>query len=329
MPIKLHLRGGIWHYRGTVKGRRLRGSTGTSDKNIAQREANEAEAKAFKRHHDGPAAVLTFAQAAINYRLAGKSTRFLEPIENHWGGTLVKDITQGAIKQAAVTIYPTAGAATRNRQAIVPTVAIINHNAELGLCPPLRVKRFKIETTVKTPADLEWIEAFAAHARPHLAGLAIFMFITGARISEAINVQWDDVDMHKRTVLIRQTKIGSERVAHIPQRLFLALAKIPRKPGRGVFLYANRNACIRAWDRVIARAGIEPLSFHSCRHGFATALLRAGVDPVTVSWLGGWKSAQHVFKTYGHALKDATITDRIAGTPVTQLLDLVANKPDR
>lgn len=328
MPVKLYLRGDIWHYRGTVKGRRCRGSTGTSDKDIAQREAAEAEAKAFKRHFDGPAAVLTFAQAAINYRLAGKSDRFLTPIENYWAGTLVKDITAGGIKQAALTLYPTAGPATRNRQAIVPTQAIINHSADLGLCPPIRVKRFKVDTTVKTPADLEWIEAFAAHARPHLAGLAWFMFTTGARISEAIAVQWDDVDLHKRTVLIRQTKIGAERLAHIPQRLFLAMARIPRKKGRGAFLYANRNACIRAWDRAIVRAGIEPLSFHCCRHGFATALLRAGVDPVTVAWLGGWRSAQHVFKTYGHAIKDATLTDKIAGAPLTQLLEMVASNAD-
>jgi hypothetical protein len=26
---------------------------------------------------------------------------------------------------------------------------------------------------------------------------------------------------------------------------------------------------------------------------------------------GGWKSVQHVFSTYGHAMDDETITDRI------------------
>jgi len=53
------------------------------------------------------------------------------------------------------------------------------------------------------------------------------------------------------------------------------------------------------------------LTPHCCRHGFATGLLRAGVDPVTVAKLGGWKSPAHVFATYGHASDDRTLTNRL------------------
>jgi len=56
------------------------------------------------------------------------------------------------------------------------------------------------------------------------------------------------------------------------------------------------------------------LTFHSCRHGFATGLLRAGVDVVTVAKLGGWKSPAHVFQTYGHANDDVTQTEKLFGT---------------
>ncbi len=57
------------------------------------------------------------------------------------------------------------------------------------------------------------------------------------------------------------------------------------------------------------------LSFHACRHGFATELLRAGVDVVTVAKLGGWRSAAQVLQTYGHSLDDLTLTDRLIDTP--------------
>jgi hypothetical protein len=43
MPLKIYRRGPIWHYRGTVAGRRLRGSTGTTDKDVAARIAAERE----------------------------------------------------------------------------------------------------------------------------------------------------------------------------------------------------------------------------------------------------------------------------------------------
>ncbi|TIP13235.1 MAG: site-specific integrase, partial [Mesorhizobium sp.] len=59
-------------------------------------------------------------------------------------------------------------------------------------------------------------------------------------------------------------------------------------------------------------------SYHACRHGFATALLHRRIDPITVAKLGGWKSAQHVFQTYGHAMDDDTLADIITDTPVTQ-----------
>lgn len=326
MPLKIYQRGEIWHYRGTVAGRRLRGSTGASKKEDAARTAAEIETRAWKRRFDGPGAVLTFAQAAMLYRSAGKPTRFLERIEDHWKDTLVKDMTAGAIKQSAHDLYPGTANATKNRHVIVPTQAIINHAAEAELCPPIRVKRFKTDTKIKKPVTLEWINAFMAEASPHLGGLALFMFLTGARISEAVAVQWKDVDLHARTVLIRQTKIGAERIAHLPEPLIIAMANIPKEKHRNTFRYATRVTAIRAWYTAIKRAGIEPMSFHSCRHGFATALLQQGIDPVTVAKLGGWKTPNHVFQTYGHANDDPTLTDRISGTKLTQQKNVNSRK---
>lgn len=326
MPLKIYRRGPIWHYRGTVAGRRLRGSTGTTDKDIAARIAAERETTGWKCHIDGPASVLTFAQAAMLYRAAGKPTRFLEKVEDHWRDTLVKDISPGGIRQAAIDLYPEASAATRNRQAIVPMQAIINHAAELELCPMIRVKRFKTETKVRKPVTIEWVQRFAKVASPHLGALAWFMFQTGARVSEAVAVRWSDVDLAARTVRIGQSKTKSERLAHLPAESFAAIANQPRGRQR-VFLYATRMAAHKAWRTAIARAGIEPLSFHSCRHGFATSLLRAKIDIVTVAKLGGWRTPRHVLETYGHAIEDRTLTDALSGTPLTQCQPAKAKTP--
>lgn len=318
MPLKLYRRGKVWHYRGTVAGRRLRGSTNAQNKEVAERIAAETEARAWKRRLDGPQAVLTFAQAAMLYRAAGKSDRFLAPIEDHWKNTLVKDITGGAIRSSALALYPNTSGATLNRHVIVPTQAIINHAAESSLCAKISVRRFPVETKIKTPATWEWVQAFMAHSSPHLAGLACFMFLTGARVGEALALEWEDIDFQKRTALIRQTKIGDERIAHLPQPLVVALANIERAPGRTVFRYTAHCSADKSWRAAIKRAKIAPLSFHSCRHGFATALLRAGIDVVTIAKLGGWKTPQHVLQTYGHASDDATLTERIIGTDLTQ-----------
>ncbi|MDP2051119.1 MAG: site-specific integrase [Cypionkella sp.] len=323
MPHEIYQRGKskIWHYRGTVSGRRLRGTCGTADKAIAQRVAAEAEAKEWKRHLDGPGAQVTFAQATIAYLDAEKPSRFIAKIAAHWKDTAIREISSGGIRQSAITLYPKAKGATRNRQVIVPTQAIINHAATLEWCSPIKVKRFDVEAKSKGWATADWVQAFATHASPHLGALCFFMFGTGARIGEAVRMTWGDVDMSTRFAVLsgRKPKPWTRR-AHLPAPVWAAMANIGgnRKPDELVFGYLDPGNVKQVWDNAIARAGIARLTPHSCRHGFATTMLRAGIDPKTVAAMGGWKDVATVMKYYAHAVTDPTVTDAVFGTNITQ-----------
>jgi len=309
MPLKIYRRKGshVWNYRGTIAGHRQRGSTGATDKETAQRVASAIEDRIWKRGLDGKEKALTWPKAVAIYLAAGKPSRFIPQLVKYWGDAKIADINAGSIRQSAIEIYTTAKNSTRNRQVIVPMLAVINHCAELNLCPPLRMKRFKVDTKIKKPVTLEWINAFRANAdRVDIATLALFLFSTGARISETLSVRWVDIDFKGRTVLIRQSKIGNERIAHLPAELFVALANLPRTREPFAIAYTTARD---AWDRTVKAADIEPLTFHSCRHGFATALHDKGVGVATIARAGGWKSAQHLFQTYLHGSDDATVTD--------------------
>ena len=155
-------------------------------------------------------------------------------------------------------------------------------------------------------------------ANPHLGALACFMLLTGARVTEALNVQWADLDLTRSKAIIRATKIGEEREAHLPQVLLVAVANIEGERSGKVFKYSSRSTAKIQWKAAIKRSKLKHLSFHACRHGFATALLHKNVDVITIARLGGWKSAAHVFETYGHARKDSTLPDLIIDTPLTQ-----------
>lgn len=320
MPLKLFLRGDVWHYRGTVAGRRLRGSTGISrqNKETAQHVIADLEARAWKGSLN-PGSVLTFAQAAILYRAAGKPTRFLSRVEDHWKDTPVKDISGGRIRAMCRELYPTGKPATWNRCVIVPTQAIINHAAEQELCQKVFVKRWPVPKTTRRATPWPWVEEFMSAADNRLGALACFMFLTGARISEALSLTWTDLDLSQSHALIRSTKTNTERLAHLPPSLTVAIANIPgeRLPAAKVF-GMDRHSAWRQWKRAVARAGIEYMSPHSCRHGFATSLLQAGIDPVTVAKLGGWKGTAQLWATYGHAREDRTITDVLTQPGHTQ-----------
>lgn len=323
MPLKIYRRGEIWHYRGTVVagGRRLRGSTKATDKNRALEYAAKVEEREWKRHHHGPETVLRFSDAAMLYRQAEKATRFLETVEDYWKDMPVKSINSGSVRQAAIALLPKATGATRNRNVIVPTQAIINHAAKLDLCQFLKVERFPVVTKRKQPATWEWVQKFMAVASPHLGALACFMFLTGARISEATALRWGDVDLSARRATVTMGKLGGEtRRAHLPTPLVVALANIPsnREADAKVFQFQSRYTCKTQWAAATKRAKIKFLGYHACRHGFATAMLHSGVDPITTAKLGGWKDAKHVFSTYGHEMDEDTLADRIIVTPATQ-----------
>jgi integrase len=328
MALKLSLRGDYWQITGTLEGVRHRESTGFAKRDKAAAERFLAESMprllqkslAIKAGKEAPRD-LTFAKAAMLYIKAGKPTRFVAEMITHWGDTPVKEITSGKVRAAALELFPKATGSTRNRHVIVPTQAIINHAAELELATFLKVKRYKVETTIKTPATWQWVQAFMAVANPNLGALCAFMFMTGARVSEAIDLRWADVDLDAAKAVIRQTKVGKERIAHMPPELVKAIDAIPgeRLPEGRVFKYSSRHTANVQWRKWIAKAGIEPLSFHSCRHGFATTLLHRGVDPVTVAKLGGWADAQLVFRTYGHAMNDPTIPDLLTQEPGTKI----------
>lgn len=318
MPVKIYRRKGskVWQYRGTVAGNRLRGTTGAESKPVAARIASKIETKEWERHLDGPTDTLIFPQAVALYLKAGKSEQYVWKIEDYWKNTKVKDMTAGGIRQSAIELYPGVTAATWNRCAIVPTQAIINHCAEMELCPRIRVRRFKEDEKIRHPVTREWLDAFCAKAAPdqQQIALALFMFSTGCRISEARRAEWEDIDFQARTILIRKTKIRRERLPNMPPRLLVALAKLPRdsKP------FGTSYTTLRdRWERIRVAAGLKRLTFHCSRHGFATTLIHDGVDVVTVAKLGGWASVQQVLKTYGHAKDDPRITDGLFDTDLT------------
>jgi integrase len=260
------------------------------------------------------------------YRATGKPTRFLDVIEDYWKDTLVREIKASSIRQMAMTLYPKAVNATRNRQAIIPCQAVINYAAESELCPFIRVKRFKTEKKIKPPFTLEWVDAFCRHAPPHLEALVLFIFATGARISEALAVQWEHVDLPARTILIPKSKLSEQRIVHLPARVVSAIANLPKTPHRPVFFYRQRGDLHNKWDAVIKAAGIKRMTPHSGRHGFATTALQK-MDPKTAAWLGGWKNIRLFMETYAHAIEDITQNEALFDAPLTQTATPNFKKP--
>ncbi|ABK66870.1 MULTISPECIES: site-specific tyrosine recombinase XerD [Mycobacterium avium complex (MAC)] len=131
------------------------------------------------------------------------------------------------------------------------------------------------------------------------------LYSTGARISEAVGLDVDDVDTQARSVLLRGkggkqrlVPIGRPAVAALDAYLVRGRSELARR-GRGtpaIFLNVRGGRLSRqsAWQVLqdaAERAGITSgVSPHMLRHSFATHLLEGGADVRVVQELLGHAS---------------------------------------
>jgi len=324
--LKLSKRGGVWWITGSLAGERIRTSARTADRDAAEALARKIETDARKAAEFGPEAVLTFGAAVGLYLDAGKPERYLAPLFAQWENRLVRDIKPGNVHDLARLLYPKAGMATLNRQVLTPVQAVINHAAERGLCQPVRLKRFKAPKPVRRVASMEWLDAFIAAANPRIGALALFMAMTGARLSNAIDLLWSNVDLSTGTGLIPKTKNGDPVEVVLPPRLVLALGALEGREGK-VFGYKTRQSIQTAWKSAEKRAGIEHVPPHDAgRRLFATQMLQGGVDPVTTAKAGGWKSARMVLDIYAQPADVRVAVGKVFGTNLAQAPDPIKKR---
>lgn len=306
--LEIKERGGVWYAVGTVNGERIRKSLGTRDRKRAEEQCAIFEARLWKRHSYGEEAVRTFEEAAESYLKQGGEGRFLPRILKHFRGHALGKIKPGDVRDMAVTLYPKAANATRNRQALTPAVSVINHGADRGWCAPIKVKGFDVQKSRKhKPVDRSWLNAFMAEADkgklPHLSAIVLFMHQTGARVAEAVNLTGECVDLQRRVAVLAKTKTEEDSVRSLTAELIGRIAALNPRPNKRVFSYTDPKAVNRRLKAVAKRAGIAIRTTHSAgRHSFGTNVMAGGAKVKDAMEAGGWKSAKLFMETYVHSL---------------------------
>lgn len=210
--------------------------------------------------------------------------------------------------------------ATRNRQVITPVQAVINHCYDLGLCDPIKIKRFpNLSKPKRVAVNDDWIYPFMEAAKepfPHLPALALFMYQSATRIGNALDVLWGDVNLYEKTVLLRKTKTGGEHEVHLTDECMILIANLPRSPDtKRVFYYKSRSSIYTPWHETCDLAGIPYVPPHqSGRHSFATKMIvEHGIDVATVAKIGGWSNPTILLNTYSHGADARDTLEKVFG----------------
>ena len=186
----------------------------------------------------------------------------------------------------------------------------------LGDNPARGVSKAREEPRTRTlePAEMERLGTALAdldEAKPAAVAAIRVATLTGLRISEVLGIQWSDLAMQTRSVLLRGTKTGTRRQP-LPEPAAATIDALPRL-GPHVFTTNGRVPCRYRYVRdVFARAaesaGLRDVRLHDLRRTLVSQAASTGLSALMVRDLLGHKTlamSNRYVQRYGSAVADA------------------------
>ena len=239
-----------------------------------------------------------------------------------WINTLKKRLSPKTIRNA----YNNLNAALK--QAVV--LRMIPYNpCEGSVLPKLQ----KPQTNVYNIAQIQNALAAADDLSTYL--LILLGASVGLRRGEMAALQWNDMDLVKNTISIRQNRVhttlgiiqkapktqAGKRTITIGQDVVNALRDAKaiyddataNKPGfkdLGYVLFKDNgepfhpDSLTQKWERFVAKHKLPPIRLHDLRHSNATAMIAAGINAKVVQHRLGHANVSITLNTYTHVLPE-------------------------
>ena len=162
---------------------------------------------------------------------------------------------------------------------------------------PFGKKPKKLPTVL---SDEEACRLLSCLHNPKHDAVLLTCYAAGLRLSEATHLRVSDIDGARELLTIREGKGRKSRIVPASPRLLEALRTYWRIDQPTDFLFPDKTAGValssatiqKACKLAVAKAGITKLAVtpHTLRHSWATGMLEAGVDLLTISKLMGHAS---------------------------------------
>ncbi len=319
----LFKRNKVWWMTFTYQGQQVRRSTGATDRRLAENILSKVkvqivEGQFFERREEQDRTFGEMMDRYMKERAALKAPK--SRLRDHAALThllpLYKDKVLAAITPKLMAGYKTqrrlerAAPATINKE-----LQLVRHAFNLAMrewewCrenPMHRVSMEQVRNEVDRWLTSEEEERLMAASSPWLREIMVFALNTGMRQGEILNLQWQDVDFARGTLIVMKSKNGTRRTIPLNTKVFDLLAAKQSTSGTScgpVFKTPLKNELqvrylVREFCEARNRAGIPDFRFHDMRHTFATRLVQRGVDLYKVQRLLGHKTST-MTQRYAH-----------------------------
>lgn len=313
----------------SVKGRRVRKSTGTSDKKEAQRIHDEIKASLWTEVKTG----YTWKKACVAWL---KHQPRSEEDRYRLRALTIPNLPIEELSAPLIQKHLPANPATYNRtaQQIMAILNLAKRQGHVDEIPTIERKKVP-EGRIRWLTHDEW-ERLYKELPAHLKPLAKFSICTGMRQHNATHLEWSQVDIRRKVcwihpdqakagkpigiplsddaVAVLRGQIGQHEVWVFPYKRKVRKGQDPDK-GRPMEQIKS------AWTKALKRAGLGTTTvvgkgknakekftpnfrWHDLRHTWATWHIQSGLTPLDVlQKLGGWASYSMVLR-YAHFAPD-------------------------
>ncbi len=312
MPLRK--RGSIWWIDFvTPDGRRVRRTTQTENKALAQELHDKLKAETWRLDKLGERPRHTWNEAVVRWlkEQSHKASIESDKIHLRWldrflNGRELDSITRGLTdKIAEAKLAEGVSYATVNRVLEILRAILrkcVDEWEWLDKAPRLRM--LPEPTRRIRHLTREEARTLLAELPLHLADMAAFSLATGLRRGNVTGLQWSQVDLSRRMAWIHPDQAKARRAIPVPLNDD-AMAVVQKQLGKHlthIFSFRGqpiRQVSTKAWYSALERAGIAHFRWHDLRHTWASWHVQNGTPLFALQEMGGWESAEMV-RRYAH-----------------------------
>lgn len=242
-------------------------------------------------------------------------------LQPHFGTARVKDVTRQKIRAYHASMEATPYEANRQLALLSKVFTFAADELEWidrGDHPVKGIQRFQEEKRRRYLFEAEMARLGDVLRRaeegelgrsisPYAVAMLRLLILTGARHSEILELRWDEVNLGRSCLELRDSKTGAKEV-FLPPAARQLLAELPRQPCNP-YVIVGRNEghhlinIKNSWAVIRKEAGIDDVRIHDLRHTFASFGARAGMSLPLIGALLGHRSTQTTAR-YAHLADD-------------------------
>ena len=296
-------------------GRRVRRSSGTTEKAAAQELHDRLKAEGWRQSRLNESPARSWDEAALRWldEKAHKATiekdmQQLEWLHPFLSGQRLPAITGDVIRAILERKRKETSASTANHY-LALIRAILRRSHRWGWLDSVPTfEPYQVQSQRLRWLTQEEAARLLQELPRHLADMAEFSLLTGLRQSNVTGLEWAQVDMQRRCAWIHPDQAKARKP--IPVSLNdQAIQVLRRQIGNhtlAVFTYKGQPVTqtnTKAWRNALKRAGIEGFTWHGLRHTWASWHVQAGTPLLVLQQMGGWASLDMV-QRYAHLSAD-------------------------